>query len=178
MILQTGKRNSNCGLTPLQILQSTRNAQFVMGLTLVELLIVIVIVSILLSVSVPLFRNTFLGLQLNETANNIASAVRYCYASSVAESIVYMLSFDFQQNIYYISKQDASTEEFHRVSGRFGKTVKIPTEIKIEGETEDVYFYPDGKIDKVELVLKTNVTAFKIETGNAGVVRVSRYETK
>ena len=124
------------------------------GFTLIELLIVAAIILVLTSFSTPLFRKTFTDLELKETASNISKFIAFAQQQAVIDEAIYKISFDFENKKYrlLVSGEEGGMK-FKSTSGRFGRVFNLPRDIDIDGEKNEILFYPDGRSDKVELKL-------------------------
>lgn len=145
----------------------------VAAFTLIELFIVSVVILILISVSTPLFRKTFSGLELKEAASNISSFITLAQHRAVADGSVCKVVFDYENKTYRLFV--ASGQEYATVNDRFGRLFHIPANIEIEGAVNEILFYPDGHCDKIEIKLtnKDNETLKLLTTGVMGNVVVA-----
>ena len=148
--------------------------------TLVELLLVVIILSIIAGIAIPSFRKTYLNLELDNSANNLALLMRYAQAHSVLERRIYRLNFDLREKRCWLTKQlEGAPNTFEAVSSRLGKSLILPKDIEIESESEFVNFYPDGKIDGISIYLKNknNKTVTVSTEGQIGYVDVLDFKT-
>lgn len=168
MTLPTGRR--------LALLKLKQKNSF----TLIELLLVVIILGILAGMGAPAFRKTYLNLELNNTANNLAFLMRYAQGRCVVERTIYRLNFDSERKRCWLTKQSiGAAESFEKVSSKFSRSIIFPKEIKVESELEAVNFYPDGKIDSVNIYLKyKNDRTLIISTeGQIGYVEVLDFKS-
>jgi len=114
------------------------------AITFIELILVIVIIGILIGVSLPRFRNTFNDLQLNGFSRELQASMNYLRQRSIVEGKIIYLNIDNDNREYWAKIKG----EENRL-----KTYKIPAQIRIETEQEQIIFYPDGNIDKVTINL-------------------------
>jgi Tfp pilus assembly protein FimT len=118
--------------------------------------LVTIILVILAGVAVPSFRNTYLNLELNDTANRLAFLMRFARAHAVTERATYKLNFDSEKKKCWLTKQsDANADSFEPVSSRLARSAIFPKAIEVETEADVVNFYPDGKIDSINIYLKS-----------------------
>lgn len=110
--------------------------------TFIEILFVIIIAGILLGVSLPAFRKTFNNLQLNSFSRELQSFMNYLSERSVVEEKVIYLNIDNGQRECWAQVKN----ETNRL-----KTYRIPPDIEIEATQEQIAFYPDGSIDKINI---------------------------
>ncbi|MCK4462842.1 MAG: prepilin-type N-terminal cleavage/methylation domain-containing protein [Candidatus Omnitrophica bacterium] len=141
MILRIGSRNQ-------------RN-KYLTGFTLIELVLVILLISILVALSTPLFRRTFSDLELRNTAFNITKLINYAQEMAIIERTNYKLNFDFKKGKYHLTYLVATedTPVYEKIEGRHGKTFLVPRGLTLEGKKDEIIFYPDGRSDKVKLNL-------------------------
>jgi prepilin-type N-terminal cleavage/methylation domain-containing protein len=76
------------------------------GMTLLEILIVVLVMGILLSVAIPSF-NSITHLRLKQNATRIAGVIRYLYSQAALKGLCMRLVFDLKNNIYRV---EASTD--------------------------------------------------------------------
>lgn len=147
------------------------------GFTLIELLIVCVIILALISVSMPLFKKTFTGLELRETVSNISKFMTYAQQRAIIDGRIYKILFNFDEKNYQLLVLANPGQEtaYSKLSDRFGRVFKIPADIEIEGTVSEMLFYPDGHTDTLELKLKnTDNKVLKITaTGLLGNVTIA-----
>ncbi|MGD0335823.1 MAG: prepilin-type N-terminal cleavage/methylation domain-containing protein [Candidatus Omnitrophota bacterium] len=122
------------------------------GITFIELLIVIVIIGVLSTVSIPRFRNTFSSLELENFTKEIYYLSRYLQSSAISQEKIFYLGLNrdeekAQFQAYYVTQE--STLE--KIKGRFSGVYETPRGISISSitpeETQGVYFYPDSSAD-------------------------------
>lgn len=140
------------------------------GFTLLELLIVVFIISIVLGLSMPVFRKTFSDMKLNASAQDIVSLLRYAQERSIVEGAIFRLNLDTAKGEYWLTK--ARKEEakralsFDKVTGNFGRRYSIPDELVIETKAVNaVDCYPDGEITAATITFSNaNKKSFSIVT--------------
>lgn len=157
------------------------------GFTLIELLVVIVIFSIILAVFLPLSIKSFRSLQLLDSTRNITSLMRYLQDKAILERKTYSLDFDIMASCYSVSaKTDGHFKEFKEIKTALLSKKSLGSNLKIESlvikqekfldkEKSSIYFYPDGSIDEVILVLTNSLgEKITIETNLSGKIDVIR----
>ena len=154
MILLTGQKKN-------------RQAAF----TLIEIILVVIVLSIIAGFAVPNFSKTYAYIQLQRSAQDLAYLMRYAQSRAVTKNTTVRLQFDEDFSAYWLAEkikdeEEAEEEEFKRISSRLGKTVKIPSGLKIEMEEEvdSLNFYPDGSIDKKAINVCNEKSCFVVST--------------
>lgn len=169
MMLPIGKRKNN-------LLKNKNNP--VQGFTLVELLLVVIILSIISGIAIPSFKKTYLNLQLNNTADNIAYLLRLGQARAVTQRSQYRLVFNPEFKSCWLEKEvSINPSTFERLSSKFSRNIVVPSGIIIQIENRIINIYPDGKFDPVEIYLKNrNEKTLLISTiGSLGYVEVQDF---
>ncbi|MFH1655809.1 MAG: prepilin-type N-terminal cleavage/methylation domain-containing protein [Candidatus Omnitrophota bacterium] len=175
MILLTGRKQirrikSNSTPTPKSLLR---------GFTFIELLLVVIILGAIVGLSVPRFSKTYSNLLLSDKSHNLTYLMRYAQARSIAERTNYSLNFDQARSRYWLMKRsDSQDNEFVRLQGKFGRVFNINENLKLDCESEIIIFYPDGKMDKVNIYLSnSNNKFYTISTeAQSGYVREFDYK--
>jgi len=126
----------------------------VLGFTIIEVMLVMVILVIITGLAAPNFSNTYAGIQLKVTTDDIAYLMRYAQSRAVARGNEIRIEFDSSLRVYWITEEEqsdtyASDKMFNRITGRLGKKNKIPEMLNLEIEKPSIHFFPDGTIEKV-----------------------------
>ncbi|MEK6564011.1 MAG: prepilin-type N-terminal cleavage/methylation domain-containing protein [Candidatus Omnitrophota bacterium] len=122
------------------------------GFTLIELLLVVLIISITLGLSAPLFRKTFYGLELDLCAEDIAGYMRYIRERSIVEGVPMKFVLDAKEKEYWLEKKDVESGEYARVKGKYGGS-SVSDDVEIESQGNIIYFYPDGSFSSAEIAM-------------------------
>ena len=125
---------------------------------LIDLLVVISIIALLSTLSIPYLRKYQPNLKLNATARDLTSDLRYAQQLTITEQKVYQVVFDINNDNYQIQKIDTATSTV--------KTVNLDSEVsfnQITGLTGNkvVFNYYGGVSQAGEIILTNinNVTA-------------------
>ncbi len=126
------------------------------GFTYIELLLVIIILGILTSISAPSFKNSFNDLKLNNSAKRIAILIKQLQAHAFSRTEIFCLEVRSQEGVL----QPLSKVNFRwqPLKTRDIKTVILPQGINLLLSPKDkmrIYFYPDGSIDKTDVILES-----------------------
>ncbi len=142
------------GFIPLKTIgKSEGRMMSLAGFTLIELLVVVLIISITLGLSAPLFRKTFSNVQLSLRAEEMTGLMRYARERAVVENARTRFNVDAQSGKYWLSKKKEDDEAYERLSGQYGREYFLGEEIKIEAQEGGIDFYPDGEISPAEIIL-------------------------
>ncbi|MFH1582200.1 MAG: prepilin-type N-terminal cleavage/methylation domain-containing protein [bacterium] len=140
------------------------------GLTLTEILVVIAILTSLMLISIPFFRNFKPTLQLGGVAREIITDLRYIQQFTITEQVEYCLKFFETEKKYQIIKCEGEVvlkEKF------------LPEEIKIitvDGFTNNIVRYnPYGAAaEEGTIILENTNNAIKtIEVKVSGFVKIT-----
>lgn len=132
-----------------------------MAFTFLEVLIVVIILGIIMGFSIPRFRETFNNLQLKMAAHDLNQFFRYAQGEAVKNQRLHKIVIDNHRYWLMIEKKD---DEFERISGRWGRTNTINHNIEVNVEKKEVFFYPESRIDRVEIALKRGEKTFILTT--------------
>lgn len=124
-----------------------------------EILIVIIILGVIAGISLPRFRDTFNTLRLKATVYELSQFFRYAQGEAVREQCVYKIVIE-GESYWLMAKRESG---FERVSGRWGRTRNMG-DIEVISEEREIFFYPDGRIDRVEIRLKRGEEIYTITT--------------
>lgn len=139
------------------------------GFTLIELLLVVAILSVMASLSLPAFKKTYNRLKLQNCALDILSLARFVRTKAIVESKVYRLNFDVESKVYWLTRaSDGPIDDFEPISGRFGRTFKIPLGLSLEASSDFMTFYPNAASDDIDLTI-TNSDGLQRQLLKSGV---------
>lgn len=139
------------------------------GVTFIELVIVVMILSILLLFAVPNMRGVYERNKLVSASRQIISLIRYARAEAITGEREIELTFDVERNKYWLDLKkfdrilgsgDRKTERRELIEQenslpQFVYFNKITTEDDEEGQekTDVITFYPDGSATGASIVL-------------------------
>lgn len=110
--------------------------------TLIELIFVIAILLVLIAVSLPNLRKNFNNLQLANFSREMRAFMIYLHDRAVVERKIIILSLDTDKNEY---TANVAGEE------KILKKYAIPSGINISANADKILFYPDGRIDNIDI---------------------------
>ena len=128
--------------------------------TFIEVLIVVIILGVITGFSIPRFRETFNDLQLKIAVHDLSQFFRFVQGEAIRNERVHKIVIDDHR--YWVMAE--GDEGFKRVSGKWGKTNLIDRNIEIDTENEEVFFYPEGRMDRVEISLGRGENSYIITT--------------
>jgi len=123
------------------------------GLTFIELILVISILSILTAISTPLFRRTFDNLQVRNLCLDISKLSKYVQERAIMEQVIHRIDFDVNNKEYWVSiaKDPLNPEKFITLNNRLGRKRRFSTNILLECAKPYAVFYPDGRVDELTM---------------------------
>lgn len=156
-------------------LRTGRNPNKRFGFTLIELILLTVIIATLVAISTPLFRKTFVSLQIKNASFNLAKLINFAQEKAVLESRSYKLVIDQDDSRYYFMKEDdGAVRKFVRLKDKIGRVFSLPKGIKLKSDKRQIIFYPDGHSEKATITLRDKHNKVKLVVkGRLGYVDVS-----
>lgn len=138
------------------------------GFTLLELLVVVLIISITLGFLAPAFRKTFLDIQLNSSAQDIVSLMRYAQERAIVENTAFRFNLDAENGSYWLTMKEQDKPEgnglashsqshkpdqeaYSKLRGNFGRLYTLARELKMEARENTIDFYPDGEVGYLKI---------------------------
>jgi prepilin-type N-terminal cleavage/methylation domain-containing protein len=130
------------------------------GFTLIEIGLVLLIISVIVALVVPRFRDQSQA-ELVAQTRKLATTFRFLQHEAILNGRVYRLNFDLDQQRYFVSsaEEGAELEGFQQETGILGRNVALPASTQIadvdvpmitgklyEGVAV-THFYPDGYVD-------------------------------
>ncbi|MFH1848372.1 MAG: prepilin-type N-terminal cleavage/methylation domain-containing protein [Candidatus Omnitrophota bacterium] len=157
------------------------------GFSLVELLLVAAILAALVGISIPNFKKTYERLKLRNTADNISRFINFAQQRAILEENIFKVMFDYDAKSYWLMEASqpgqkdvlgGGTVEFTRAGGRLGKKMRIPQDLSMDGDKEEVIFYPDGNSGRARVELSNQKGAAIIITSTGIMGNVDIEEKK
>ncbi len=152
------------------------------GVTAVEMLLVVLLVSVVTAMTVPSFRQTYGRFCLQKTAEDLAYVMRYAQSRAIAKNRQMRLEFSADWTSYFLAQKtegDARAGDFERFSGRLGRDFQILKDIKVQAEGPYIIFWPDGNIDRQSLEVCRDMKCLSVSTKEQrGYVRIIEQQTK
>ena len=99
--------------------------------TLIEVTLVSVIVLILITLSMPLFRRTYEDLKITSCTKDISQIIHFSRQRAIFERRNYRVVIDSDNNSYQILVQDEESDKFIPLADRWGRVYNVPKDIEI-----------------------------------------------
>lgn len=137
-----------------------------------ELLVVLGIIALLSTISIPYLRKYQPNLKLNAVARDLTTDLRYAQQLTVTEQKVHLVSFDLANDKYHILKIDTATTTV--------KTVNLDSEVsfkQITDLTDDqvVFNFYGGVSQSGQIILtNTNNVDATINIKPSGYIQLSQ----
>lgn len=135
--------------------------------TLIELFLVLAIIGIIVGVSLPKFRNNFNYLQLSNFSSDLQAFINYLHQRAIVEGDLIYLTMDSQGHEYWAQVKDNDQRL---------RTYRIPDNVTMEISRKEIFFYPNGDIDKATISL-TNTNRQNIKLTTEGVYGGAKIQT-
>lgn len=145
MILPIGKKR----------LLKNKKQNFITGFTFLELLFVTVIISILISLSLPNFRNTYENIKLRNSAWELYSLFEYLQDKSTIEQKSFRVNIDKTNNAVWVYEQKDGN--FTILNEQLARKKDFPKSISIECASDVVDFLPDSNIIGSDIHLQNSL---------------------
>lgn len=122
------------------------------GFTLIELVVVLVIIGLITTLTLPVFSKSFYGLGLQKSVQEMRSAVRYSRGEAILHRTPKWLAFDIEEDQYWFG--DGLANEEAVIDAQADEARALPESVDIEefgwfdGSIADgvgwIQFYPNG----------------------------------
>ena len=129
------------------------------GFTLLELAVVMFVMGLIMMIALP-YINGLKGSELRSEVRRLASRANYLYEEAGAQKVMLRLSFDLDNNRYFVTRLDpfANKPQFVAERGPAGEIVALPAGVRLRDVWVDgtgvvtrgvavTQFYPGGYVD-------------------------------
>jgi prepilin-type N-terminal cleavage/methylation domain-containing protein len=113
--------------------------------TLLEVMLVSAISLILITLSVPLFKKTYKDMEIASCAKGISQIIYFSRERAIFERRDYRVVIDEENSLYRILALDRESGLFRPLTDRWGRTFRVPEDIKIRTEAGRIDFSPGGE---------------------------------
>jgi prepilin-type N-terminal cleavage/methylation domain-containing protein len=100
------------------------------GMTLLELILVMLILSTVLALAAPSLRGFFASRKIYDAAAHILALTQFARSQAISEGITYRLNFDTRDCTYWLSAQKAGV--FESLETEVGQVYTLPKDLKLE----------------------------------------------
>jgi len=128
------------------------------GFTLLELVLVMVIICTVLAMAAPSLRGFFASRQTADAAAQIVALTQLARSGAVAEGRIYRLNLDVEAGTYWLTAQEGGT--FENLHSEFGRVFSVPEGTLVSWEAPPrgdspgyVQFYPSGRTEATTIRL-------------------------
>jgi len=161
------------GFTP-NILPGTKACSKRSGFTLIEVTLVSVIILILITLSMPLFRRTYEDLKITSCTKDISQIIHFSRQRAIFERRNYRFVIDSDNNSYQILVQDEESDKFIPLADRWGRVYNVAKDIEIRTDKKQIDFSPSGVSDSAIIyIIRENKTYSIILDGSTGSIKIN-----
>jgi type II secretion system protein H len=137
------------------------------GFTLIELMLILVLLTIVISLVIPSLARFFGGRNLDSEVRRFVSLTRYGQSRAVSEGVPMLLWIDPKAGSYGLQQEagytdgDAKAQDFTLSEGLTINVGKSGAKAPAAGKRQGIHFSPDGNI-----ITATSVAGVSIQEGN------------
>ena len=129
----------------------------VMGMTLIELLIVILLVMTLAGLATANFIQSYQARNVEHFAKDLAAYIRYVQFKAIEDGSIHQLKLDSESGLLETFAQEKKDIDFQKVTTPFSKRFQKQDQYTIRfRKGKEIYFYPDGNVTPNQLLLLEN----------------------
>lgn len=150
------------------------------GFSLLELLVVIVILAVMASVLIPSIGNS--NRKTLGAAESLVLMINMAQQEAIMTSRVWQMVVDLENTHYRFQQlgnlefEDITTRPLagdHDISPAMFEALQINGQL-VRSETAEVYLYPTGEQDALQLIVKSEDVEYSIAMGPVGPARLER----
>lgn len=122
------------------------------AVTFIELFVVVILISILTSLTIPQLKKTLENFELEGFAKKIYILSHYLQESAITQGKIFCLNINKEQGELKAGYEEEG--EFKTLSGSLAKVYRAPVGISIlpdPVDKEDIFFYPDASITSMSI---------------------------
>jgi len=139
------------------------------GFTFIEIIVVVLLLSVVASVIIPSFRNSFKKIKLQNSINTMVYVMRYAQSRAITKNLLVRLEIDCGRGSYFLSEQKELLHQdeevvFKKVSHKMGRKFTIANGLQFNSEHENILFYSDGDIEKKQIKICGDLDCFTVST--------------
>jgi Tfp pilus assembly protein FimT len=141
----------------------TGNKKSSKAVTLLELLLIVVILSVFLGLSLPYLNTNVRKMSFRSFVNKAYLFLDYAKAHSILTNRILIAQFDFEDNRLYLAAEGEEKAVLEDLT--------IPEDYTLEIENEKIIFYPDGTLQEFKLLIRA-------ESENTSVISSKGFDGK
>jgi hypothetical protein len=140
------------------------------GFTLIELALVALILAVIIGLSMPMLKKTYLSLASREASYSLIKMMSYGRESAIIKNKSYKILFGFHEARYELMELDTlqNIGTYKKADGIFGRAFKLPEGIEFSGPDKEVVFYPDGTVSPTKIVIGSKNDKYTIAVTRSG----------
>ncbi len=100
------------------------------GMTLLELILVMIILTVVLAMAAPSLRGFFASRRTHDTAAQILALTQLARSQAISEGIIYRLNFDTTERTYWMTAEQEGLYE--KLENDFGRVFSLPKDVVME----------------------------------------------
>ena len=134
-----------------------------LGFTLLEMILVVFILSILTAMALPNFQHHYEQVQCQTTASHLAQLMRYAQSEALVTNQPIKLEFFSNFSRYAFAFDVSKNQEVQKLPSLLARSVSLPEHFQVTAPAL-IHFYPDGSIDKKQILMCYQKYCFTIST--------------
>ena len=150
------------------------------GYTLIEVMLVVTIFSILVTISAPLFRNTYESIKMESFVSDLISTCQFAQQSAVIKQSDIQLVFIESQGQFHIeiwAKESPGNQNDQKNKLITGKNLIIPQGINLTSDEETIVFFSDGTATVSEILVNNKINkSLKLKIDRYGNVTLEKIQ--
>lgn len=119
--------------------------------TFLEILFVTIILSILVTIALPNFKNSYDDLRFNNIAWDVYTLLNYAKDKAIVEQQVFRVNMDQVSRKVWLSTK--IEDGFVEIKDTLVKVKKLPVGVEIKSTSDVVEFFPDGQVLGDDIIL-------------------------
>jgi prepilin-type N-terminal cleavage/methylation domain-containing protein len=135
--------------------------------TLPELLLVVLITALVSAMGSPLFSRSHELREVRRAADETVYLLRYARVRAMTEQTLYKVDFSDREFVLLRAVDFSESPErtlFSNLEGSSGRVRVLPAKASFYGQPQEVFCYPDGRIDRVRFFVRSADAGFVIST--------------
>ncbi|MFH1282899.1 MAG: prepilin-type N-terminal cleavage/methylation domain-containing protein [bacterium] len=126
------------------------------GFTLIELIIVILILAVMSSISIPLFKSWYGSASTEDTASRITALLNYAHQKALLERKSIRFNIDTASRNYWLTYKDKSTGKFSKEKGKHSRVFSYSDKLTVISKNSYYDFTKYGDHDLINIKVSIN----------------------